>query len=222
VTAEVPTRAGDGVVEDGVIAGNYENKYQSKNPVARLLMSGFLSAVSDLAGRSGCDEALEVGCGEGLLAIELSRRLGLRVVGTDFSRAIVQRARDNAHGSGADVHFETLDISALDVSQSGPLADLVICCEVLEHLGDPERALAQIVSAARRRLLLSVPREPLWRVLNVARGKYWKDLGNTPGHLNHWSSHGFVDLVRRHARILEVRRPLPWTVILAEPLSPRT
>ena len=51
------------------------------------------------------------------------------------------------------------------------------------------------------------PREPLWRGLNIARGAYLKDLGNTPGHLNHWSKRGFVALLspprrrrRRHAR----------------------
>jgi SAM-dependent methyltransferase len=207
--------AGDGVVEGGVIAGNYENKYQSQNPVARWLMAGFLDTVTGLAVASGCDEALEVGCGEGLLAIELSERARLRIVGTDFSRTIIERARDNARQRGSSVAFETLDVDRLGDSE--PLADLVVCCEVLEHLRDPERSLATLARVARKRLLLSVPREPLWRVLNVARGKYWRDLGNTPGHLNHWSAHGFVRLVERHARVLEVRQPLPWTVILAEP-----
>ena len=39
-------------------------------------------------------------------------------------------------------------------------------------------------------LLVSVPREPLWRALNVARGAYLRELGNTPGHVNHWSKRG--------------------------------
>ena len=36
-----------------------------------------------------------------------------------------------------------------------------------------------------------MPREPLWRGLNMARGAYLKDLGNTPGHVNHWSKRSF-------------------------------
>ena len=58
-------------------------------------------------------------------------------------------------------------------------------------------------------LLVSVPREPLWRGLNMARGAYIKDLGNTPGHLNHWSRKAFVELLGRHGTVEEIRSPVP-------------
>jgi hypothetical protein len=61
-----------------------------------------------------------------------------------------------------------------------------------------------------------VPREPLWRVLNLARGKYLADLGNTPGHVNHWSRGGFLDLLSRRFEIVEARTPLPWTMALCK------
>ena len=60
----------------------------------------------------------------------------------------------------------------------------------------PERALAEMARVARGYLLVSVPREPLWRALNIARGAYVRDLGNTPGHLNHWSRRAFVGSAR--------------------------
>jgi hypothetical protein len=59
-----------------------------------------------------------------------------------------------------------------------------------------------------------VPREPLWRLLNMARGRYWRDLGNTPGHLQHWSSEGLRALLMRHVEVRLVRTPLPWTMAL--------
>jgi hypothetical protein len=59
-----------------------------------------------------------------------------------------------------------------------------------------------------------VPREPLWRGLNLARGAYVQSLGNTPGHVNHWSRRGFVRLLARHGRVIEVRSPFPWTMLL--------
>jgi hypothetical protein len=67
---------------------------------------------------------------------------------------------------------------------------------------------------AGRHLLVSVPREPLWRALNLARGAYVHDLGNTPGHVNHWSKRGFVRTVARYGEIAEVRSPFPWTMLL--------
>ena len=63
-------------------------------------------------------------------------------------------------------------------------------------------------------LLVSVPREPLWRALNMARGAYLTDLGNTPGHVNHWSRRGFEALLSRHGEVVETRSPFPWTMTL--------
>ena len=78
--------------------------------------------------------------------------------------------------------------------------DVAAAIEVLEHVPDPEHTVAEMARVAERRLLVSVPREPLWRRLNVARGAYWSDLGNTPGHLNHWSKRSFVGAARAPRR----------------------
>jgi hypothetical protein len=61
---------------------------------------------------------------------------------------------------------------------------------------------------------VSVPREPLWRALNLARLKYVGALGNTPGHLNHWSRRRFVEFLERRLQVVEVRSPMPWTMAL--------
>ena len=73
--------------------------------------------------------------------------------------------------------------------------DMASAIEVLEHVPDPEHTVAEMARVAGRWLLVSVPREPLWRGLNMARGAYLRDLGNTPGHLNHWSKRSFVALL---------------------------
>ena len=58
-----------------------------------------------------------------------------------------------------------------------------------------------------------------WRMLNMARGKYWADLGNTPGHLQHWNSKHFVALIARHMDIVAVAKPIPWTFVLCRQRS---
>src|SRR5262249_56907920 len=92
--------------------------------------------------------------------------------------------------------------------------DLASAIEVLEHVPDPEHTVAEMARVAQRWILVSVPREPLWRGLNMARGAYLRDLGNTPGHLNHWSKRSFVSLLSRHGEVVEARSPFPWTMLL--------
>jgi hypothetical protein len=48
----------------------------------------------------------------------------------------------------------------------------------------------------------------------MARGKYLGALGNTPGHVNHWGRGAFLQLMSRRFDILQVRSPLPWTMVL--------
>jgi hypothetical protein len=48
----------------------------------------------------------------------------------------------------------------------------------------------------------------------MARGAYLRDLGNTPGHVNHWSKRAFVSLLSRHGTVEEARSPFPWTMAL--------
>ena len=95
--------------------------------------------------------------------------------------------------------------------------DLVMAIEVLEHVDDPVAALAELVRVSRGGMVLSVPREPIWRVANMARGKYLADLGNTPGHVQHWSRRSFVELVGSQLEVVNVSTPFPWTMIEARP-----
>ena len=64
--------------DDDLIAGNYYNKYTTPNPIMRLMVRGFLSAIGRLADETGADDIHEVGCGEGYVAAYLARRRSCR------------------------------------------------------------------------------------------------------------------------------------------------
>ena len=95
------------------------------------------------------------------------------------------------------------------------LVDLVLACEVLEHLEQPAQALGEIERVCDSHALVSVPWEPVWRMLNMARCKYWSRLGNTPGHVQHFSRRAIRKLVGGHLQVVAERRPFPWTTLLA-------
>ncbi len=198
-------------VAEPVPTGNTFDKYGSTNRVVRRLMAGFRSTLDELFARAAPASVLDVGCGEGILTYEWAERLGEGpVVGIDLDDPKLRA--EWARRSRANLEYRPADATALEFADGE--FDLAAAIEVLEHVPDPEATLAEMGRVARRHLLVSVPREPLWRALNVARGAYVRSLGNTPGHVNHWSKRGFVSLLSRHGRVEQVRSPFPWTMLL--------
>jgi len=191
--------------------GNTYDKYGSSNPLVRRLMAGFDATAAELFAAAAPESVLDVGCGEGVLTERWAQQLGSKpVVGIDLKDEQLQaewqrRGRQN-------LEFRVMRAEELPFADNA--FDLVAAIEALEHVPDVERTLTQMARVARRHLLVSVPREPLWRVLNISRGAYLRELGNTPGHLNHWSKRGFVRLLERHGEVIEARSPFPWTMLL--------
>jgi 2-polyprenyl-3-methyl-5-hydroxy-6-metoxy-1,4-benzoquinol methylase len=198
-------------VSAGEAGGNVYDKYGTANPIARRLMAGFMGSLDELVEQIGASEAHEVGCGEGELSIRLAKR-GLRVRGTDAFPQVLEEARRRSSAAGVEIEFEAAPVETLEPSRHA--AELVVCCEVLEHLEDAERALDVLSTLARPWLIASAPREPLWRALNLARLSYVGQLGNTPGHLNHFSKREFVRFLTRRFEVIRVVSPLPWTMAL--------
>ncbi|MGA2166086.1 MAG: class I SAM-dependent methyltransferase [Solirubrobacteraceae bacterium] len=196
---------------DGVVTGNTYDKYGSTNPLARRLMAGFERDLDELLALADPGSLLDVGCGEGVLVHRWAQRLrGRRIVGIDLEEESIQAGW--AQRQAPNLEYRVMPAENLPFADGE--FDLASAIEVLEHVPDPHHTLAEMARCASRHLLVSVPREPLWRGLNMARGAYLRELGNTPGHLNHWSRRSFVRLLARHGTVTEVRSPFPWTMLL--------
>lgn len=190
--------------------GNTYDKYTATNPVERRLMTGFLACLEGMLPATDPLSVLEVGIGEG----EISTRLRARYPRARFT-GIDLPDNDLAHcWRSRSLSGSFADIVRLPFADAS--FDLVLAIEVLEHVPDPEGALAELSRVARSNLVLSVPREPIWRLANMARGKYLRDLGNTPGHIQHWSARSFANLVGRYVTPVAVRSPFPWTMVGAQ------
>jgi 2-polyprenyl-3-methyl-5-hydroxy-6-metoxy-1,4-benzoquinol methylase len=197
-----------------VPTGNTYDKYGSTNPLVRRMMAGFERTLDELFTTAAPRSMLDVGCGEGVLTERWARQLGeARVIGVDLNDPKLQAEWEQRR-------YPNLEFLTVDVDGGLPFEDrefqLVSAIEVLEHVPSPELVLSEMTRVAQSHLLVSVPREPLWRGLNIARGSYLKDLGNTPGHINHWSKRSFVDMLSRHGRVSQVRSPFPWTMVLLD------
>lgn len=207
----------EGMIEDGIVVGNNYDKYASNNPIVKWMMAGFHSAIDEIIARATPKTIHEVGCGEGYWTIECHEQ-GFAVRGSDFSSKVIDVARKNCLNAGIDDDvFSIKSIYELDPEMDS--ADLIVCCEVLEHLDDPKAALESLKKLICNDIIISVPREPIWRVLNFIRMKYVSDFGNTPGHIQHWSKSSFERLISEHFDIVQTLTPFPWVMLHCRPKS---
>ena len=202
----------DKELESGIFIGNQVDKSNLKNPISRRLVRGFDAAAQSALDGLSPQSLHEVGCGEGRLTRLIAERYGIEVLATDFSDGIV--AENKAGNANPKIRYE--QASAYDLRNEEHSRDIVVCCEVLEHLEEPERGLRTLRDLQARAYVFSVPNEPIWRILNMMRGKYWSDWGNTPGHLNHWSNRSFARLLSETGfKVDRALNPFPWLMVVA-------
>ncbi len=192
--------------------GNLFDKYGSRNIIVRDIMKGFFEGVSRLLPSLPPKRILEVGCGDGFMVNFVSDFYHNKpeLYGVDISENIINEARANY----SEVRFSVQSVYDLDFE--GSSFDLVLAFEILEHLRDPGAALEEICRVASGNILFTVPREPLWRILNITRLKYLSSMGNTPGHIQHWSKKTFLRYLYKHCESVEVLNPLPFIQVLCK------
>lgn len=202
--------------------GKKQLKYHSKNPVYNYLVNGFNNSVEaffkQIDKNNKPKRILEIGVGEGQITeICLSVFPDAEYVVADIAEGILEVAKETLKNYQDQVSFEIQDIKRLPYKDES--FDLVICCEVLEHVPDPTLGMRELNRVLKKEGhgIMSVPNEPIWRILNMVRGSYLKDFGNTPGHVNHWSSSSFKKAITNQGfQVINNNNPLPWTMIIAK------
>ena len=95
-----------------------------------------------------------MGCGPGNLAARLLRQLAnrcdVRYFGTDLSPLHIQKARHNYP------HGQFVVASALELPFAAGDFQLLIACELLEHLTNPPLAMDELARVAKRSVIFSV------------------------------------------------------------------
>ncbi len=209
-------KATSGKSSDSVYTSGNLQKYETPNPVKRLLVRRMQERVLSLARACLRGKAhpriLDAGSGEGLNAALLAERMpeaGVTLL--DASREALDYARTICPGKCV---FECGPIESMPFEEEA--FDLVLCTEVLEHLRDPAAALRELIRVSSGYVLISVPLEPWFRLGNLMSLKNIRRLGNPPDHLNHWSRGGFKRWMRRSSGKWAVRfsYSFPWQFVL--------
>ncbi len=185
--------------------------YSTKNPILRAMFRKFFNKIRRTIDRFDVNNILDVGCGEGITIKNIRMSNHVHVVGLDISDEFLKTAKKINH----DVDFIKGDIYDLPFGDDS--FDLVICTEVLEHLINPEKALKELKRVSRRFCLISVPHEPIFRVGNILKLSYLRNLGNTPGHIQNWSKKSFENLLKKHFKKISIDLSLlVWMFVICE------
>lgn len=187
--------------------GNLQ-KHTSKNPVIRSMMRTYYRDVCTAAELARTSTILDAGCGEGFTTTKVADHLPeAHILAADMQPEYIEFARENH--SRKNITFKVAELNELSRSSS---FNLVMCTQVLEHLPDYDAAMKLLCSLSDSHVLITVPNEPWFRIGNLLRLKYVTSLGNTPGHINHWSKNGLKKLLSRFGTIEFLKTSTVWTV----------
>lgn len=186
-------------------------KHTTTNPLGRFFLSRFSHVLREEVTALSPDSVLDVGAGEGFtLQMLADHQIGKKREGIEYA--------DEAIAFGKELHPDVVikkgDIYALPYKDNS--FDVIICSEVLEHLEDPAKALAELRRVTKKYVVLSVPNEPFFTIQRFLRGKNMLRLGDHPEHIQHWTTQRFRNLVSSKMIVKKVRTPLPWTFVIAE------
>lgn len=188
-------------------------RFTAQELSARARVDATADAVEDARGRpfGPDDRVLEVGCGSAALASAIARR-GARVVASDVSlRWLVLAQKRLAEEGSADVELVACAAEALPFDDGG--FDVVVASDVVEHVEDAERFVAECARVLRQDglLFLATPNrfslglEPhvrLWGVGFLPRrlaGPYVRAFRRTSySHVRLLSARGLSHLLQRH------------------------
>lgn len=196
-----------------VDTSNYR-KHTSDNPVQRRLIDRFHDKIEGIITDLQPRTLLDAGCGEGFVDELLLRVMpDLEITGFDVLPDSVKLAElRNPRAT-----FSTGSI--YDIDHPDNSFDVVIALEVMEHLHEPDKALAEMARVASDYVVMSVPHEPFFCLANAARGKNLDidPKGSDPDHRNFWSRRKFGEFASRELDVVTLTGSLPWTICVGRP-----
>src|SRR5215470_16190414 len=131
-------------------------------------------------------QALDVGCGGGILAEEFAVT-GFRVIGIDPSEPSLATARKHARSVGLAIDYRQ------GTGESIPFGDstfpVVYCCDVLEHVRDLPRVIREIYRVAKPGGVFffdTLNRTFVSKLVAIKIWQEWKSTAFMPPRLHEW------------------------------------
>lgn len=188
-------------------------KHTSSSAVQRALIDRFHKKIAGIVKGLEPQTLLDCGSGEGFVSeIFLTEMPTVQITGFDVlpdSVELAQRRNPRANFSVGSIY---------DIEQPDNAVDVAVAFEVLEHLHEPHKALAEMARVASKYVVLSVPHEPFFCLANAARGKNLDitPKGSDPDHRNFWGRKDFGEFVSKELDVVLLTGSMPWTICVGK------
>jgi ubiquinone/menaquinone biosynthesis C-methylase UbiE len=185
------------------MAGTREAVFRS-NPVIDYEQQVRASAVLDALQPQAGDVILDIGCGNARDITPMLQR-GATIVGVDLSEGMIAQARRDLEAAGfSGVTLEVGDATSLRFADA--TFDKVVCSEVIEHIPDTDRAIAEMQRVLKPGglLVVSTPNRHSW--YGFERFVLWDKVMRRPWNhpFDNWRTAAQVQtLLRRHGFTIE-------------------
>jgi len=155
---------------------------------------------------------LDFGSGRGFNVAKMMKRFPhVKITGSDLEYESIREAKE------IHPHITLMQDDITKSKQKSNSVDVVTACEVLEHLLFPDKAVKECKRIARNYCIFTVPNEPIWRLANMARLKYVRDLGNTPGHVQNFKREDFEALLKKNfSKVKIINSGLLWNMAICK------
>ncbi|MAG50400.1 hypothetical protein CL621_02030 [archaeon] len=131
---------------------------------------------------------LDIGCGEGYWLKFLSETTDLQLSGSDVSQIRLNLSRKNLNNENISLSVD--DITELPYENKE--FDQITALEVIEHIPEWQKGLAELVRVASKRVVITVPynQELIYEICPDCGGKAYVD-----GHINSFTKKDFQNII---------------------------
>lgn len=155
---------------------------------------------------------LDIGCGTGFIS-KILHEFQPHIIGTDINYDRLQIANE-LYGSPS-LPFLTSNAFKLPFRDSQ--FETVTAFEVFEHIPDLEPLVVEVKRVAEKNVIITVPNEPNFRIMNFMRGKNLTRWGNDIEHVHHFNRKKLTKFLSKHFSDVTVRRnSFVWLIAKCE------
>lgn len=167
---------------------DFDAYYNTANPIVKYLEKSRTSWILRFACPKDDEKIIEIGCGAGHVLEKLNKGI---MYGIDLSKRLISIAHDRL---GSRVELKRC--SAEDIEYPDNFFDKIICADIIEHVENPKKVLAEIRRIGKHDALviLSVPNDKIIcriRDLLVGLGVYQLLFKKVPDTRWNWHLHVF-------------------------------